>query len=72
MTEGSTVEMIDDCLTNAVLALTLDEAVLLFNVTHLYVPALGCGMGGLQWADVKGSFRKILVESPIDVTIFAP
>lgn len=39
-------------------------------VESLYVPALGCGLGGLAWADV----RPLLVEAfaPLKVTAWLP
>ena len=37
------------------------------------VPALGCGLGGLLWADVRPLVENALGDLPdVDVTVFAP
>lgn len=40
-----------------------------FNVG---VPALGCGLGGLLWNDVKALYEKYLTESPINFICYLP
>jgi len=36
------------------------------------VPALGCGLGGLEWDEVKPLMEKYLKELPCNVLIFEP
>lgn len=36
------------------------------------VPALGCGLGGLNWSDVKPLCEKYLADSPTKFIIFEP
>lgn len=36
------------------------------------VPALGCGLGGLPWNDVKALYEKYLAESPINFICYEP
>jgi O-acetyl-ADP-ribose deacetylase (regulator of RNase III) len=35
-------------------------------------PALGCGLGGLEWPKVKPLFEKYLVNWPIDIEVYEP
>ncbi|MEM4217941.1 MAG: macro domain-containing protein [Candidatus Methanomethylicaceae archaeon] len=43
-----------------------------WKVTSLAVPALGCGLGGLDWSDVKPVLVAYLSELDIPVDIYAP
>lgn len=36
------------------------------------LPALGCGLGGLAWPDVKALIEKYFGDSPIDATVYLP
>ena len=36
------------------------------------VPALGCGLGGLNWSDVKPLCEKYLADSPVKFLIYEP
>jgi O-acetyl-ADP-ribose deacetylase (regulator of RNase III) len=41
-------------------------------VTSVALPALGCGLGGLSWSDVKPRIEAALGDLPIDVLVFEP
>jgi O-acetyl-ADP-ribose deacetylase (regulator of RNase III)/uncharacterized protein YwgA len=43
-----------------------------WDITSLAVPPLGCGNGGLAWADVGPLIYRKLKSLPIDVEIYAP
>lgn len=36
------------------------------------LPAIGCGLGGLAWNDVKALYEKYLAESPIHFICYLP
>lgn len=36
------------------------------------IPALGCGLGGLNWERVKAMIVEILSESPAEILVFEP
>ena len=42
------------------------------NITSIAMPALGCGLGGLNWTDVKPMIERILGELPIDIFVYEP
>lgn len=42
------------------------------NLVSIGVPALGCGLGGLQWNDVKALYEKYLTDSPIHFICYEP
>lgn len=42
------------------------------NITSLAVPALGCGLGGLNWKEVGSIMEKFLSQIPIPVSIYLP
>lgn len=46
----------------------LDE----YEVESLALPPLGCGLGGLEWADVRPAIEAALGDVPIEVLVFAP
>lgn len=51
----------------------LVDVVRRLGIRSLAVPPLGCGSGGLSWADVKPRIEKSLAELPeIDVRLFPP
>jgi O-acetyl-ADP-ribose deacetylase (regulator of RNase III)/uncharacterized protein YwgA len=43
-----------------------------WGVTSIAFPPLGCGNGGLEWADVGPLIYRKLHELPIDVEVYAP
>lgn len=43
-----------------------------WNIESIAVPPLGCGNGGLDWADVRVLIEKYLGDLPIDVFVYAP
>jgi len=42
------------------------------GITSIAFPALGCGAGGLEWADVQALMEAILRDLEIPVEIYAP
>ena len=43
------------------------------NIGSVAIPPLGCGLGGLQWADVLPLIEAALVKAPhVDALIYAP
>lgn len=42
------------------------------NISSIAIPALGCGLGGLIWSDVKSMIERILGEVPIPILVFEP
>lgn len=42
------------------------------NIQSIAIPALGCGLGGLIWSDVKSMIERILGEVPIPILVFEP
>lgn len=43
------------------------------NIKSIAVPPLGCGLGGLDWADVKSQIEIAFVQIPdVDITVFEP
>ena len=42
------------------------------NLASIAMPALGCGLGGLIWSDVKSMTERILGEVPIDIFVYEP
>ena len=43
-----------------------------WNIKSIAFPALGCGLGGLNWFDVVTLMVKKLVLLPIDIEIYEP
>ena len=43
-----------------------------WGITSLALPPLGCGSGGLAWADVGPLMHRKLHDQPIDVEVYAP
>ena len=43
-----------------------------WGVTSLSMPPLGCGNGGLEWAEVGPLIYRKLGDLPIDIDVFAP
>lgn len=42
------------------------------NIPSIAMPALGCGLGGLIWDDVKNMMNRILGAVPIDIFVYEP
>ena len=42
------------------------------NVKSIAIPALGCGLGGLDWNDVKPIIEKFMENLDVEVYIFEP
>lgn len=42
------------------------------GIKSVALPPLGCGLGGLNWSDVKPRIEKALSNLPVDVTVFEP
>lgn len=42
----------------------------LYNVTSLAIPKLGCGLGGLNWDDVKPLIEKYFGNASIEVEVY--
>ena len=45
---------------------------LIILLSSIAIPALGCGLGGLIWSDVKSMIERILGEVPIPILVFEP
>lgn len=43
-----------------------------WGIKSIALPPLGCGLGGLDWAQVKALMVKYLDELPIDVEVYEP
>ncbi len=43
-----------------------------WNITSVAMPPLGCGNGGLEWAEVGPLLYRKLHELPIDIELYAP
>lgn len=63
----SKIEYIEDGLD------ALVEAIREYGITSIAIPPLGCGNGGLDWADVRPVIEtKLSVLDNVDVVLFAP
>lgn len=52
---------------------SLTEAVEQYEIKSIAMPALGCGLGGLDWNDVKPLIEKAFVDLPkVEVLLFNP
>ena len=50
----------------------LKNHVIMKEIASLSMPALGCNLGGLNFADVRKVVEDILGDSPVDITLFEP
>ena len=50
----------------------LAEALGRMEVRSVAIPALGCGLGGLEWDDVYPIIRGTFVHSPVTAYVFPP
>jgi O-acetyl-ADP-ribose deacetylase (regulator of RNase III) len=65
----SHIEDVRDCLQNIRMIVRLDE------IKSIAIPALGCGLGGLDWNKVKPLFMEILDDPEIEgcrITVYEP
>ena len=52
---------------------SLVEAIEQYEIRSIAMPALGCGLGGLDWNEVKPLIEKAFVDlSNVDVLLFLP
>ena len=51
---------------------TINDSSEPFKITSIGLPALGCGNGGLDWADVKPLIDKHLSDVKIQITVYEP
>jgi len=42
------------------------------GLESMAIPALGCGLGGLEWNDVRRLLEKYLTPLPVSITIYPP
>lgn len=40
------------------------------NLCHIAIPRLGCGLGGLDWCDVKPIVHRVFENTPITVDLY--
>ncbi|BBD70046.1 hypothetical protein NIES4072_64260 [Nostoc commune NIES-4072] len=53
--------------------MALVQQVQRLDITSIAIPALGCGNGGLNWADVKPLIESAFAQLPdVQVIIFEP
>jgi O-acetyl-ADP-ribose deacetylase (regulator of RNase III) len=65
--EASRIKDIEDGLTDLV------NVIQQYNIKSISVPPLGCGLGGLEWGDVKPRIESALAQlDDVEVTIFEP
>lgn len=62
----STLEYIEKCLG------TIKEAAIACDASTIAMPALGCGLGGLNFDEVSALMRAHYVDSALSVTVFYP
>lgn len=43
-----------------------------YGITHLAIPAVGCGKGKLEWDDVYNVIKNHMNRIPLNVTVFLP
>jgi O-acetyl-ADP-ribose deacetylase (regulator of RNase III) len=62
----SRIEWVDHAL--SIVARDYEE----YGITHLAIPAIGCGHGGLVWENVYNLIKNHLDPIPLNVTVFLP
>ena len=50
----------------------LVKAIDYYSIKSIAIPPLGCGLGGLNWEDVKALIDKILVTVDCEITVLRP
>ncbi len=51
---------------------SLREICELYQVESVAIPALGCGLGGLEWSDVRAAIFKEFANAPFSVIVYGP
>lgn len=64
--EPSKIEWIEDGLIH------LGQTIKDLQLKSIAIPALGCGLGGLDWDDVKPLMQAYLLQIRIPITIYPP
>jgi O-acetyl-ADP-ribose deacetylase (regulator of RNase III) len=53
--------------------LDLKDTINQLNIKSIAIPAIGCGLGGLSWIDVKRTIKDILEEiQDLDIELYGP
>lgn len=50
----------------------LQNVLVKLNVESVAIPALGCGLGGLDYADVRAAIFKEFASAPFSVIVYGP
>src|SRR5579871_1100630 len=61
---GATIEAISDSLQEMV------KMAKVFGVAQIGMPAIGAGLGGLDWAEVKEVIQRVGDSTPIELVVF--
>ena len=51
---------------------SLAEEIAKWDLRSIAVPALGCGLGGLDWHQVRAKIEAVLANSPAEIRLYAP
>lgn len=51
---------------------SLRRAIVDYDMTSIAVPALGCGLGGLDWSEVRPLIEEQLREADVAVSLYGP
>ena len=43
-----------------------------WSITSIAMPALGCGLGGLSWSEVREAIEEYLGDLPIEIEVYEP
>ena len=43
-----------------------------WGITSIAMPALGCGLGGLEWSQVRPLIETHLADLPIGIEVYEP
>jgi len=49
---------------------TLIKSIHDFNITSIAIPPLGCGLGGLEWAEVRSLLEKTFLSLDCNIEVF--
>lgn len=50
----------------------LRKALTCLEIERVAIPALGCGLGGLMWSDVRAAISKEFASAPFSVIVYGP
>ena len=50
----------------------MNRACIAAGIKSVAMPAVGCGLGGLDWSPVKGMINRELGPSPVAYTVLEP